>query len=140
MNLTYDNHIKQTVLQYMDKELLKDKKFMSKLQCFDNLCEQFHNDTEYVAYSVLYDIQILKKTKIFDETIIESALKNTHYPKEIILSYIFRYIGRFNVNYEELNSKIKNKKNTSTIILAIWRNNNSRIYLKFIDYFVIFFL
>jgi hypothetical protein len=110
MNLTYDNHIKQTVLQYMDKELLKDKKFMSKLQCFDNLCEQFHNDTEYVAYSVLYDIQILKKTKIFDETIIESALKNTHYPKEIILSYIFKYIERFNVNYEELNSKIKNKK------------------------------
>ena len=110
MNLTNDDHIKRKVLEYMNRDLLSDKKFMSKLGCFDNLCENFHNDTEYVANAVLHDIQVLKKTKIFDESIILSALENTDYPQEIILSYIFRYIEKFNSDYQELDAKIKDKE------------------------------
>lgn len=110
MNLVDDNKIKQKVLQYIDRDLLSDKRFMSKLGCFDNLCDKFHNDTEYVSHAVMHDIKVLKKTKIFDESILVSALKNEDYSREKILSYAFRYIERFNSDYEELDSKIRNKK------------------------------
>ena len=110
MNLIDDNQIKQKVLRTIDKNLLSDKRFMSQLDCFDNLCEKFHNDTEYVAHSVQHDIKILKKTKIFHESIIVAALNNNDYPKELILAQIFRYIERFNSDYDELNLKIRDKK------------------------------
>jgi hypothetical protein len=109
MNIIEEHNIKQKILEYMDQSLLLDKRFMSRLSCFDNLCEKFHNDTEYVAHSALHDIEILKKTNIFDESIIKATLKNTNYPREMILSYIFNYIERFNYNYEELDSKVKDK-------------------------------
>jgi hypothetical protein len=115
MNLLDDTEIKHKVLKYMDQDLLNDKRFVSKLGCFDNLCERFHNDTEYVAHAVMHDIKILKKTKIFDESIISSALKNKHYPKGLILASIFRYIERFNSGYDELDTKIKNKKIIQTL-------------------------
>ncbi len=111
MNLLDDNALKQKVLKYINQDLLLDKLFISKLGCFDNLCEKFHNDIEYVANAVRHDINILKKTKIFDEQILKAALLNDDFytSKYKILSDIFRYIEKFNSNYDELNQKIKDK-------------------------------
>jgi len=111
MNLVDDNSIKQQILRYIDQNLLQDKRFVSRLGCYDNMCEQFKNDIEYVANSALYDISILRKTKIFDESIIKGALNNDdiYTSREVVISAIFRYIERFNSGYDELNSKIKDK-------------------------------
>ena len=112
MNLIYETSIKQKVLQYIDRDLLKDKRFVSKLGCFDNLCENFHGDVEYVSSAVRHDIKILKKTELFNQKILKSALKfkSDDYSREEILAEIFRYIEKFNDNYKELDSKIKDKK------------------------------
>ena len=112
MNLTSDDTTKRKVLEYIDKDLFQDKKFVSQMGCFDNMCEQFHGDLEYVSHAVLYDISILKKTDMFDEKIIRSALKSKAYKedKDSVLVDIFRYIERFNYDYDELNDKIKNKR------------------------------
>jgi len=112
MNFAFDHDMKQKILKYINRDLLSDKKFVSKLGCFDNLCEKFHGDTEYVANAVLYDIKILRKTDIFDESILKAAIK--HYEKnnydEYKLADIFRYIERFYQNFDELNENIKDKK------------------------------
>ncbi len=106
-----DHKIKQKILRYMDQNLLLDKKFVSRLGCYDNLCENFQNDLEFVSNAVVYDISILKKTKMFDEAIIKAAMKNEEYDisREYILSDIFKYIEKFNLDYSELDSKIKDK-------------------------------
>lgn len=112
MNLIDDHEMKQKILKYMDQDLLNDKKFISRLGCFDNMCEKYHGDIEFVSSAVRYDLSILKKTEIFDEKIIKGALKNEdiHTSKEMVLTEIFRYIERFNVDFSELDSKIKDKR------------------------------
>ncbi len=112
MNFTFDHEMKQKILKYIDRDLLSDKRFVSRLGCFDNLCEKFHNDLEYVTNAVQHDINILKKIKLFDEAIIKAALKNKDYhnSKELILRDIFIYIEKFNDNFEEFDEKIKDKK------------------------------
>jgi len=112
MNYTFDHDMKQKILQYIDRDLLSDKRFVSKLGCFDNLCEKFHGDLEYIKNAVQYDISILQKTDMFDETILKTAFKNKKYQneKEFALRDIFNYIERFNENFEEFESKIKDKK------------------------------
>ena len=110
MNLLDNNKTKQKVLKYIDKSLLSDKRFVSKLGCFDNLCENFHGDLVYISNAVRYDISILKKTKLFDQSIIKSALKNDTKSREEIFADIFRYIEKFNDNFEELDSNIQDKR------------------------------
>ncbi len=112
MNLVDDNKIKQKVLKLIDQDLLNDKNFVAKLGCFDNLCEKFHGDIEYIANAVKHDLNILKKTKLFDEKIIKAVLQSDYYKndKNYTLAILFRYIEKFNENFEELNQKIKNKK------------------------------
>ncbi|MEA3513143.1 MAG: hypothetical protein U9R37_06035, partial [Campylobacterota bacterium] len=91
MNLLYDFELKQHILKLIDQNLLSDKRFVSRLGCFDNLCEKFHNDTEYVANAVRHDISILKKTKLFNESILKASLKSKDYynDKEQALAIIF---------------------------------------------------
>lgn len=109
MNLLDNNKIKQKVLSYIDQDLLNDKRFISKLGCFDNLCENFHSDLTYISNAVKYDINILRKTELFNQAIIKSAMRNENSSREVILSEIFRYIEKFTDDYEELDSHIKNK-------------------------------
>jgi hypothetical protein len=112
MNFTFNHDMKQKILKYIDQDLLNDKKFISKLGCFDNLCEKFHDDIDYVANAVRHDIKILKKTDIFDEAILKAATQSDKYEtdRELALVAIFRYIERFNDTYTELNKKIKDKE------------------------------
>lgn len=112
MNLLFETHLKQKVLRYIDRDLLRDKRFVSKLGCFDNLCENFHSDVEYVSSAVKHDIAILKKTEMFDQAILKAALqtKSDKMDRELVLAEVFRYIEKFNDSYEELDSKIEDKK------------------------------
>ena len=112
MNLIYDDNIRQKTLQYINKDLLNDKRFVSKLGCFDGLCEKFRGDVVFLSYTVMNDIEILKKIEVFDERILAAALKNPQYESEpdYILTRIFKYIEKFNYDYEELDSKVKDKK------------------------------
>jgi len=112
MNITFNHDMKQKILRYIDRDLLHDKRFVSKLGCFDNLCEKFHGDMEYIVNAVRYDINILKKTDLFDEKIIKAALRSDKYKDtpDLALCDIFRYIEKFNHDYDELKSKIKDKK------------------------------
>ncbi|MGB3751334.1 MAG: hypothetical protein WA945_07170 [Arcobacteraceae bacterium] len=112
MNIIDDHNMKQKILRYIDPDLLTDKRFVSRLGCFDNMCEKFRGDTEFVAAAVRHDLSILKKTDIFDESILKSALKNDdiYTSRETVVSEIFRYIEKFNHGYDELDSKIKNKQ------------------------------
>ena len=71
-----DEKQKRKILQLIDQELLNDKKFVSQLGCFDDLSEEFTNDIEFLANAVEYDMEILKKTDIFHESILKSAIKN----------------------------------------------------------------
>ena len=91
---------------------MSDKRFVSKLGCFDNLCENFHSDVEYVSNAVRYDINILKKTQMFDQAILKAALKTTSkdIDRQEILAEVFRYIERFNDDFDELETNIKDKK------------------------------
>jgi len=112
MNIIDDHNMKQKILKYIDPDLLNDKRFISKLGCFDNMCEKYRGDTEFVAAAVRHDLSILKKTEIFDESIIKSALKNDdiYTSRETVVSDIFRYIDKFNTGYDELDTKIKDKR------------------------------
>ncbi len=112
MNIIDDHNMKQKILRYIDPDLLTDKKFVSRLGCFDNMCEKFRGDVEFVASAVRHDLSILKKTEIFDESIIKGALKNNdmYTSQETVVSAIFRYIEKFNHGYDELDSKIKDKR------------------------------
>jgi len=112
MNYTFDHDMKQKILRYVDKDLLNDKRFVSRLGCFDNLCEKFHGDLEYVTNAVQYDINILRKIKMFDESIIKAALKNENYhnSREVILKEIFKYIEKFNHDFKEFEKNTKSKK------------------------------
>jgi len=112
MNIIDDHNMKQKILRYVDPDLLTDKKFVSRLGCFDNMCEKFRGDVEFVAAAVRHDLSILKKTELFDESIIKSALKNDdiYTSEDTVLTAIFRYIERFNHGYDELDSKIKDKE------------------------------
>mgnify|MGYP003958660713 CR=1 FL=1 len=112
MNLLFETPLKQKVLKYIDRSLLSDKRFVSKLGCFDNLCENFHSDVEYVSNAVKYDINILKKTKMFDQAILKAALntKSKDISREEILAEVFRYIERFNDDFDELDGKVKDKR------------------------------
>jgi len=112
MNFIQDHHTKQKILKYIDPDLINDKRFISKLGCFDNMCEKFRGDVEFVASAVENDISILKKTELFDESIIKGALKNNdiYVSKEKIIAEIFRYIDRFNHGYDELDSRINDKQ------------------------------
>ena len=112
MNYTFDHDMKHKILKYIDRDLMNDKRFVSKLGCFDNLCQEFHGDMEYITNAVRYDMEILKKTDLFDEKIIRAAFRSDKYninPFDA-LKDIFQYIERFNDNYEELDAKVKNKK------------------------------
>jgi len=112
MNIIDDHNMKQKILRYIDPDLLNDKKFISRLGCFDNMCEKFRGDVEFVASAVRHDLSILKKTEIFDEAILKGALKNDdiYTEQEFVLSSIFRYIEKFNHSFDELDSKIKDKR------------------------------
>ena len=119
MNLIDDHKVKQKILKYIDRSLLEDKNFVAQLGCFDNLCEKFHNDIEYVANAVKHDINILKKTKIFDEKIIKSIINSKAYGenREQTLGILFRYIERFFTTFEEFNENISDK---SIIYKLFW--------------------
>lgn len=112
MNFIFDYDVKQKVLRYIDRSLLSDKRFVSKLGCFDNLCEQFHGDKQYVSQAVKYDLKILRKTNMFDQSILKSAMNNKddNFTEEETLAEIFRYIEKFNDDYTELDYNIKDKK------------------------------
>jgi hypothetical protein len=112
INLIYEKEIRYKVLRYMNPELLKDKRFVSKLGCFDGLCENFKGDSSFVAFSVENDIGILKKTEIFDEKIVKAIFNSKDYQKDKAKAIVmlFRYIEKFNYDYEELESKITDKK------------------------------
>lgn len=112
MKIIDDHKIKQKILRYIDPDLLTDKKFVSRLGCFDNMCDKFKGDTEFVASAVRYDLSILKKTEIFHESIIKEAMKNDdmYVSKENVICSIFRYIEKFNHDFDELDSKIKDKR------------------------------
>ncbi len=112
INLIYEDEVRHKVLRYMNPELLKDKRFVSKLGCFDGLCENFKGDTTFVAYSVENDISILRKTQIFDEKIVKAIFNSKDYQKDKAKAIVmlFRYIEEHNASYEELESKINDKK------------------------------
>ena len=112
INLIYEKEIRYKVLRYMNPELLKDKRFVSKLGCFDGLCENFKGDSSFVAFSVENDISILKKTEIFDEKIVKAIFNSKDYEKDKVKAIVmlFRYIEKFNHDYEELEGKIKDKQ------------------------------
>lgn len=112
INLIYEKEIRYKVLRYMNPELLKDKRFVSKLGCFDGLCENFKGDSSFVAFSVENDISILKKTEIFDEKIVKAIFNSKDYAKDKsrAIVMLFRYVEKFNYDYEELEGKISDKK------------------------------
>jgi len=109
---------KKKVLSYIDKSFLDDKIFVSKLGCFDNLCERFQGDILYVSNAVAYDINILNKTELFHESILKSVLSSEFYKtnKDEALVIIFKYIKRFNNNTKELNDKIEDKTILYTLL------------------------
>ncbi|MEA3384212.1 MAG: hypothetical protein U9Q20_06020 [Campylobacterota bacterium] len=106
-----DVKMKRKILEYINPDLLLDKKFVSQLGCFDDLCENFTNDIEFVVHSVKNDIKILKKTQLFHESILSAALESDSFynDRENTLADIFRYIEKFNHSYSELKGKIKDK-------------------------------
>ena len=112
MNLLYEDEMKSRILKLADPDLFNDKRFVAKLGCYDNLCKNFQGDIEYVAHAAEFDLSILRKTDIFDDLIIEHALKNKKYSesKGYLYAEIFRYIERFFHSFEEMNKYIKNKR------------------------------
>jgi hypothetical protein len=112
MRLSEDRDTKNRILQLIDQELLQDKKFVSRLKCYDNLCENFQGDAEYVAQACQYDLTILRKTQLFNEKIIRYALKNKEeiYSRGEILVEVFRYIEKFNHTHHELFEQIKDEE------------------------------
>ena len=119
INLIYEDRLKYKILKYMNQDFLHDKRFVSRLGCFDGLCDKFRGDEIFVSYTVMNDIDILEKVEMFTEKILEATLKNKDYydNHEYVLRKIFRYIEKFNDDLEELDTKIKNKK---TINKLFW--------------------
>jgi len=117
INLIYEDEIRYKVLQYMNQEFLDDKRFMSKLGCFDGLCEKFRGDETFVAYSITNNIDILDKVEMFSEEILKAAFKSKGYLEnhDYVLMKIFRFIERFNDDLDDLHSKIKDKTLINTI-------------------------
>jgi hypothetical protein len=111
MNITESNKDKKTILSYIDQELLEDKAFVGKLGCFDNVCDKFRGDLVYITNAVTKDINILKKTELFDESILEAVIYSDEYHENIdeSIELVFNYIKRFNNDVEELNNKIEDK-------------------------------
>ena len=111
MNKTKSTKDKKTILSYIDQTLLEDKAFVGKLGCFDNVCDKFKGDLVYVSNAAKYDINILKKTELFDEEILEAVIYSDYYHENIdeSIEIVFNYIKRFNNNVEELNDKIEDK-------------------------------
>jgi len=111
MNDTQSTKDKKTILSYIDQDLLEDKAFVGKLGCFDNVCDKFKGDLIYVSNAAIYDINILKKTDLFDEAILQSVIYSDYYHENIdeSIEIVFNYIKRFNNNIEELDSKIEDK-------------------------------
>ena len=70
------------------------------------------NAAEIVSIIVFFDISILKKTEIFDEKIVKAIFNSKDYQKDKAKAIVmlFRYIEKFNYDYEELESKITDKK------------------------------
>lgn len=112
INLLFEDEIRHKVLRYMNPDLLNDKRFVSRLGCFDGLCERFKGDIDFVSYSVLHDIKILEKTELFDEKIVAAVFSSKAYDENPMnaLTKLFEYIEHFNNDFEELDHKIKNKK------------------------------
>ncbi len=117
INLIYEDSIRFKVLEYMNQEFLNDKRFVSRLGCFDGLCEKFRGDEIFVSYTVINNIDILDKIEIFSETILKATLKNKQYYSnhEYVLKKIFRYIERFNDDMAELETNIKDKSILRTL-------------------------
>lgn len=111
VNLLFEDELRHQILRLIDPSLLEDKWFVSKLGCFDGLCERFRGDVEFVAFSVLNDIKILDKTELFDEKIIKAVFKSHDYKtnKALALIKLFEYIEHFNEDYATLETKIKDK-------------------------------
>jgi len=111
MNITQSNKDKKTILSYIDQELLEDRAFVGKLGCFDNVCDKFRGDLIYVTNAASNDINILKKTELFDEAILEAVIYSDYYHENIdeSIEIVFNYIKRFNNSVEELDSKIEDK-------------------------------
>jgi hypothetical protein len=111
MNITKSNKDKKIILSYIDQELLEDKAFVGKLGCFDNVCDKFKGDLIYVTNAVTNDINILKKTDLFDEAILEAVIYSDYYHENIdeSIEIVFNYIKQFNNDVSELNSKIEDK-------------------------------
>ena len=111
MNTITSIEDKRKVLSYIDQSFLEDKIFVSKLGCFDNLCDKFQGDVVYVSHAVQHDIDILKKTKLFDESIIKSIIQSDYYHEHHndAISKLFIYIKQFNDSFDEFDSKIKDK-------------------------------
>jgi len=112
IKLLFEDEIRHKVLKYMDPDLLNDKRFVSRLGCFDGLCERFKGDIDFVSYSVLHDIAILDKTELFDEKIVAAVFNSKDYENNsaYALTKLFEYIEHFNESYEELEHKISNKQ------------------------------
>ncbi len=112
MNLLYEDELKSRILKLVDQDLFNDKRFVAKLGCYDNLCKNFQGDAEYVAHAAEFDLGILRKTEIFDDKIIEQALRNQEFQdnKGYLYAEIFNYIERFFDSFEEMNQHISNKK------------------------------
>jgi hypothetical protein len=111
MNRVCDYKIRKKILKYIDKDLLNDKSFVAQLGCFNNLCEEFNNDIEYLLNAIKHDITILEKIKIFDEEIIQSIINSKAYDKnkEQAIGVLFIYIKRFFTSFEEFNENINDK-------------------------------
>jgi len=118
-----NNEQKSKILSYIDEFLLQDKKFISRLGCFDNLCENFHGDLEYLIEAVKYDISILSKTDIFDIEVVKSAFKSEEYyhNKDLVLVEIFNYIERFHIDYDEL----ENIEDKTVFLRLMWEIGQS---------------
>lgn len=112
IQLLFEDEIRHKVLKYMNPDLLNDKRFVSRLGCFDGLCEKFKGDIDFVSYSVLHDISILEKTELFDEKIVAAVFNSKDYEIDnaYALTKLFEYIEHFNDSYEELEHKIANKQ------------------------------
>ena len=112
INFIYEDDKRYKILEYINQDLLNDKRFVSKLGCFNGLCEKFRGDVVFVSYTVINDIEILSNVEIFDEQIVAAGFKNKTYNEnpQYILTKIFKYIERFNDDFEELETKIKDKK------------------------------
>ena len=117
VKLIYEDEIRHRILQLIDPDLLNDKWFVSQLGCFDGLCDRFRGDVDFVAYSVLNDIRILDKTELFHEKIVKAVFKSNDYKKnpDYALAKLFEYIEHFNEDYEELESRLNDKKTLNRV-------------------------